>query len=381
MTRRLYTFRFTEESLQTEGNTTQKALERLAALQGQGSVSATGNEPGDVSLEGQFRDDLAELFGTELRELLQAPGIEYLEYYRVGGDSPDAGYYPADSNRGGRVQPQTGGVVGFDVSLVREGTRGSHRRRIKTRPASVSHQWGTATDAPVGVPAAARDVQWLDTDGTARADATPGTTITTEFGDVDLYRADTAPTGDAPQLVYDLPHQDAGDTDAVVYDTWDNPELDPQGRFAWQQVYVTDHEYRGDVVIENGRIQLVIDNSVDPHDVTVGGYTSGAWQTVSLGTSDWRLADIDVREISPVAVRARTRWTDTGGSDTHSLDMALHRGWTRAQFFEPTDSTGSLIQSQQAPQGLVDRLDPIASTIRTDPDPRRGLIAREQLPL
>jgi hypothetical protein len=146
-------------------------------------------------------------------------------------------------------------------------------------------------------------------------------------------------------------------------------------------VYVTDHEYRGDIVIENGRIQLVIDRSTAPHDLTVAGYSSGSWQDVSLGTSDWRLADIDIREISPVSVRARTRWTDTGGSDTHSLDMALHRGWTRTQFFEPTDSTGTLIQSQQAPQGLVDRLDPIASTIRTDPDPRRGLIAREQLPL
>lgn len=381
MTRRLYTFRLSEDSLQSEGNSTRKALDRLSQVDNLGSVSSTGSEPGDVSLDGQLRDDFAELLGTELRELLQAPGIEYLEYYAVDRETPDAGYYPADQNRGGRVQPQTGGVVTFDLELVREGTRGSHRRRIQTRPASVEHQFGTATDAPVGVPAAARDVHWLDSDGTTRAPASPATTLSAEFGSVALYRADQAPTGDSPQLVYDLPHEHAGDVDAALFDTWNNPERDTQGRFAWQQVHAPDHEYRGEAIIENGLVQARIDLATDPHEVSVTGYTNGSWSTASLGSSPWRLAAIDIRDISPVAVRARTRWTDTSGAATHTLDMALHRGFTRFQFTEPTTADGSLIQSQQAPQGLVDRLDPIASAVRTDPDPRRGLIARTQLPL
>lgn len=85
--------------------------------------------------------------------------------------------------------------------------------------------------------------------------------------------------------------------------------------------------------------------------------------------------------IEPARVQARTKWGDTTSSSTHTLDLVLHRGWDVIQFQEPVDSDGNLLQSQQAPSGLVDLLDPIAASTRGDPEANQGLIARSDLPV
>lgn len=383
--RRLYTLRIAERALQDTPGSKRQALQNLKALESNGSTTPTGQQPGTIRLDGQFGDDLAELLGAEFRELLSAAQYNYLEYYFVAnatgdGVHPDAGYYASEETRGGRVVPKTSGVVSFDVSLTREGTRRTHHRRIRTSPKQRPHQWGTATDALVGIPAAARRVRWLDSEGTKATAASPTTTDTTEYGDVDLYRADTAPYNN-PQLTYDLDYFDAGNVDTRLYDTWRNSKIDSEGRFAWQQVYTTSHEYRGDIVLKNGLIRLTINPTPDPHTLAVAEYSGGSWSDTTLGTSDWRLAEIDLRRIAPTAVRARTEWVDTAGSAEHTLDMVLPRGFDAVQFFEPTDGDGNQVQASQAPQGLVDYLDPIASSNRIDPDGQQGLIERTKLPV
>lgn len=385
MTRLLYTVTLPESSLRGDTGQTnaQKQLSKLAGLTTGGTVTPTGSEPDEVQLSGQFRGKYADILTREVLELLAASGLDTLSFSDPQGNAPDVGYYVAESPGAGRVQPQSDVASRFSGTLVREGTRQSHRRRIRTQTASVQHGFGTATDAPIGIPASATNVMWLDTDGTeSQAAGSPDATVTAEFGAVDQYRADTAPTGNNPQLIYDLPHADAGDVDVAVFDTYGNPEEDPSGVFGWGQVFDIDHEFeRGDLVIENGLIRLSVGFGSSPLSLTVEEYGSGSWTTTALGTSDWRLADIDLQSISPVAVRARTQWTDTGGSDTHVLDLALHRGWETVQFYEPADSTGALLQASQAPAALETRLSPIASQTLTDPDPRRGLIKRDRIPL
>lgn len=379
--RRLYTATLTAGMFAAQSGvaSTTQALSKLTSLSGNGDVTNTGGSPDELPLQGQIKGPLADIASAELRELLSAPDFDALPLYAVDDTSPDDGYYTVESGTSGRVRPQAPGADEFQAQLVRKGTLASHRRVIATAPAQVVHQWGTATDAPVGVPATASKVLWLDADGTQQSSASPSSTVSAEYGDVDIYRADTAPYQD-PKLVYQLPLADEGNVDAALFDTWGNSRTEG-GAFAYQQVFRPDHRRQDVLELNNGLLRLTIDESTNPITFSVEEYASGAWSSLSLGTSNWRLADIDIRDISPLAIRARTRWTDTGGSDTHTLDLALHRGWDSVQFFEPTDSTGSIIQSQQAPQGLVDRLDPIASQTLTDPDPRRGLIARAQIPL
>ena len=382
--RRLYTLLIAEEALSATPGTSRQDVQTLSGAAT--AATPTGQNPGEIRLRGQFGDDYAELLGTELRELLSATAYNYLPYYFVANAGtndthPDAGYYPSEETRHERVVPKTSGIAEFDVGLVREGTRESHRRRVRTDTTQRAHVFGTATEALVAAPAAAEHVRWVSTDRDSAAAAAVSTTLTTEFGDVDQYRIDLAPTGDNSQLVYDLPYDEAGNVDARVFDTWGNSETDSEGRFAWQQVYTTDHEYRGDVILENGLLRLMIDTTNFPNSLTVEEYTGGSWSSLGLGTSDWRLAEIDIRRIAPPDVRAMMRFEDTSSSDEHTLEAVLHRGWDAVQFLEPADSEQNLLQASQAPSGLGDRLDPIAATTIIDPEARQGLIARENIPL
>lgn len=378
---RLYTATLSAGMFAAESNTTstEQVLAKLAGLGGTGTVTDTGGNPDELPLRGQIKGPLADLASAELRELITAPDYDALPFYGVNEQTTNDGYYTAEGGRTGRVRPQAPGGDEFQARLVRKGTPGDLRRIVDTTPKQRPHQWGTATDAIVGVDANASRVYWLDADATDRTAASPTTTLSAEYGDVDQYRVDNAPY-DNPRLGYTLPLDEEGNVDSVVFDTWNNNRTE-SGAFAYQQVYRRDHIPRGDWELNNGLVRLTINPTPDPHGLTAETYSGGSWSDTALGTSDWRLAEIDIRRIAPTAVRARTEWVDTAGSAEHTLEMVLSRGLDAVQFFEPTDGDGNTLQAQQAPQGLVDYLAPIASANRIDPDGQQGLIERAKLPV
>jgi hypothetical protein len=392
MTRLLYTAAIPESALQDNtGRTTgQRELAKLASLSREGSVTPTGSRPNEVSLSGKFTARYADLATLELLELFDASDFDALPFADSEGEAPDDGYYVVENPDAGRVQPQSDIASTYSATLVREGTQSSHHRRLQSPTTSVTHQFGQLDFVPYGIHSDATRVRWLDSETTEATAASPARTLAAEGAQVDHYDLSDAPYDD-PQLTWTFPLHDgvgeyrspyakAGDIDVAVFDTWGNPEFDTDGRFSWQQVYSSDHDYRGDLVIENGFEQFRVKVGDDPPGLTLDRYRNGSWGRASFGSSDWQLFDIDVYRIAAPQVRAETTWEDSASGDLHTLEMVLPRGWQEALFFEPADADGALLQDTQAPQGLVDLLDPIAAETRIDPDPRQGLIARQDIP-
>jgi hypothetical protein len=348
-----------------------KQLSKLAGLDGSGDVTATGTRPGEFRIEGQFRGKYAELATTELTELLEADVLDTVVCYGVGDRTPEDGYYAPERGSNSRIRPQTPGALTFDGDLSKEGTRASHRRAVATNPKERPHPWGNDTTGDVGVPAAASKVQWVTFERDDTQAATADSTITAEFGDVDRFDVETPPSGfeTRPSLAYDLPLAQAGNVDAAVFDTYGRPRTDVEGDFAWGQVFRSDHAFRGDIVIENGRLRLRLDEA--NNTLSAERYTSGSWSDVSLNAAGWQLFDVDLRRPGAAQVRARLTFEDSTNGDLFELACVLHRGWDDLLLYSPADL--------QVPGGLVTRLDPIAASTVIDPQPERTLIARSEL--
>jgi hypothetical protein len=390
MTYRLYTAHIPDAAL---GETSPSAQRRIAALAGSEaatpSVAATGLQPGDLRLRGQYRGPLGERLATELRELLTADHIDQAVFYRVAANVPEAAYYSASESAGARVAPQTPAAVDFDGSLVEAGGLGDFRRAVHAGPTDtrqVDHNFGNATVGYIGVPAAAGPVRWLSNDTTAQQPAAPDSTVSAEFGDVELFDIDAAPAavGDRPYLVYDLPPTNAGDVDTVVFDTYGDAEtrtINGTDVFAWQAVYRSGHRFRGEAVIETGRIRTTLAPDADTITAERWDDATGTWSSVSLGTSDWVLDDADLVRPGPGHTRAQLTFratadtADASQGDRYRLDARYHRGWADVQFAIPGGESGPI------PTDLVTLLDPIASDSVVNPAPNRTLLPRSDLRL
>lgn len=384
MTYRLYTTRITDDSLQTQTPSSQRQVSQLAGTEtGAPFVTPTGNDPGDLRLRGQYRGPYAERLNAELRELLGADAIDAVALYRVGNTTPEDGYYTPERNvDGGRVQPQTAGAVAFDARLVEKGDLGAFRRAVHAGSVdarTISHDFGNATTGYVGVPATATHVTWAHNDLSTTQAASADDTVAAEFGDVDRFDIESAPAGvgTRPYLVYELDPADAGDVDAGVWDTYGDARV-VNGTCAWQAVYRSGHRFVGVPHVDTGRIRTDLDTS--------GGLSAerwddgtGSWTSVTLGTADWALDDVDLVRpgVAHVHVqltfRATADTTDRSQGDLYPLDAYWHRGWADVQFAIPETESGPI------PTDLVTYLDPIASDSVVNPLPNRTLIAREDL--
>jgi hypothetical protein len=367
-------------SLSRTGSNTQRELESLVGLGGTApTVETVGSQAGRFDLRGAYKLRYAEMLGRELRELLDADALDTLEFYTVDETPPDQGYYAADRVDGGRVRPQTDLAARFDGELVREGTRASHRRAVQAGPPDarqVDHDFGSEQTAALAVPAAAERIQWLDGDRTARTTATPDRTVAAEFGDLHLFDLQTAPTGyqTRPYLVYQLPFTAAGDVDTKVWDTYGREKIDDDGVVAWQRVFKSEHEIRGALVVETGRIRTTLDPAADP-GVTAQRWDAdtGSWTGVALESSDWTLADIDLVRPGAAHVRAQLTFRDTASTALYPLDAVWHRGYDTVQFAIPESESGPI------PSGLIDLLASIAEPSVLSPQSERTLIARSDL--
>ena len=369
--KRLYRIDIPEQTQTRTSSDLQRRLATQGTLSGgQGVVESIGVDPGQVVLEGQFRGQYAALMATEVEELFSSD-IDAVAYYTLSGSSPQDGYYAPENIGTGPLDPREDRLQRFDGRLRFIGTRASHYRELASAPTEVDHPWGNTLECLVGVPSPASEVQWVDpvTDESTPA-GSPAATHSGEIGDVEAYDvAPGSPPYEDASLVYTLPYSDEGLMDCKVWDDHDRGKFDADGDCTWERAFVTTHEPAGSLVLDNGLLRVTLDTT----GLQVEEYTAGAWTSVSLPASDWGLTSVDVRSITPVRVSARLVFTNTADGSTYVLDAVLHRGRPSVQFDRPSSVTTAV------PQGLVDRLDPIADAALYDSGAGLGLRDRAEV--
>ena len=384
----LYTSPIPETAQTNEQTRLAEKLSKLGVIDGEDTVvSSVSSEAADVTIEGQYRwgERVSTILGTELDELADS-GPSNIPFYRADADFPKAGYYVIEQADVEPLHANRRDVWQFEISLTVEGTRANHRREVETDGRELSQPWGSDPAAPVGIPAVATDVQWLDPAETTTQDATLAETHAGEIADVALYDPADASVSD-PVIVYDLPYHEEGSTDVRVWDSRGHAsKTDANGIIQWQKVHSAAHDFgdtAGDeAVIDNGCHRLHLDPASDP-GVALEEWDDAAssWTSVSLPTSgdagEWSLESFDIAErvyqrLHAARVDVRTTWRKSSG-ERALLDMTTHRGWARPQVARVPDA------STAVPPGLVDLLDPIASAYTVHPQPVRGLRPREEI--
>lgn len=359
----------------------QRQLAKIGLVNGGSDLETVSSEPGTLRLDGQYRGQLSDMLATELRELLDADGVEPLPLHGIGDQIAEDGYYSAENIDGGKVDPHTDKANSFRGELVRKGTRASHWRGQQTATMQVQNDFGSDQTASIALPATARKVRWFD--GLTTEPATVTSTVSAEYGDVDFYDVEEPSFysinngGTNPTLIYELAYADEGDVDPGVWDTYGRTQTTTAGGntvFQWQDVFSMDHEFRGDVVVNNGLLKLTLDEATQ--SITAEQWNNGtsSWDSVSLGSSTWQLFDVDITNVSMSRVEAQLTFEDSDGS-LYALDMVLQRGRSQALWTRPENETNG------TPSGLQTLLSPIATTSIFDPVAQTSLVPRSEVRL
>jgi hypothetical protein len=393
MNRLLYAVNIPEDALINPQSSQQSLLATNPILgDSSGAVQDIASEPGERAVVGTVTGRFATLTALELEELF---GSDLVVPYtpRGAANSEITGYYATEQLTLNRGSPASDRLQQFDGTLIRRGTKTSHYRALRTNPQPVNNPFGSATAPEIGLSIRARKVRWFDPVGGAVADATPQRRVEGEHDYLDIYDA-SEPSFSNPALIYDIPYTQEYPTDCTVWDTYNRPKVyrEPESgdtvgsttvgdgtvsgdevyvASQWQRVYVTDHDWRGDMVLETDRLRLVIDQPEDVLRAYRWSPTDGQWTLVQLGASDWRLYDIDITEIGLARCEAQLEFRDTDAG-RHNLNVTLLRGLDEAVVtVPPNEST--------PPQDLLDRLAPIAATTDRVPVPSQDVIKRTEV--
>lgn len=398
--RQLYATRIGEVVQSDTQSSKRRRLATAGALNADdAAVSTVAPEAGEQRFRYMAVGGFASLAASAVEELAGAANIGAVPYATVAGDDPQRdGYFVVGDEATERPISAQSDVQRLDISLTREGTRGNQWRAIQTKPQTVDNPFGSDAGAEVGAHAAARKVQWYDaTGGTGAVEsATVQRTVTGERADINIYDA-TEPTFDDPALIYTLPYEreyqaDAhlwddharAKTAAVVDDTGDSVGSATVGdatiaglgtALAWGRVYGTGHDYVGERVAETGALRLRFDESRGRLKAWRWDDADAVYQPVQLdASSSWRLYDVDITDISLGSIDAQVEFRDTSAASltTHNLDVSLKRGYEDALWTVPANGS-------TPPQGLIDRVDAIASTQGSDPAAATQLIPREDV--
>jgi len=274
-----------------------------------------------------------------------------------------AGYYEVTRADVTPAQEARDDVYQYDVQLTKAGTREDSRRAVRTNPETILTGLATGSPAPVGIPAEAINPRWYD-EGSGTEDATPTNTVTTQYGDVDLFDYTNA-TASAPELIYDLPFDRDGPADVRVYDDLNQSKLATTASGGevsrWIHAYHTGYQFEGGAVIDNGRIRFRLGS-----DITAEEYdtTNDVWNSVSLTSGDLSLDEWSLQRIGPANVRIRLISTDTLDGSTQIARARVERGLGGILLQEPLN--GSLSPKYES------WLSPIASNAVEDPQPEQG---------
>jgi len=361
--------------------TTDSATDRIGAdVQQAGLLEAGGTSVQNVATENvdfqkagriQYGPTLSRKVAEELDSLSES-AYTTLPLYDASEDTlaRKRGYYEVARVEVTPAQESRDDAYQYDVSLTKSGTREDSRRAVRTNPESITSGLSTGSPAPIGIPAEAINPRWYDAD-TGTEDATASSTVTAEYGDLELYDYDDA-EADAPELVYDLPFESDGPVDVRVYDDRDRDKFADTASGGtvntWIHAYHTGYQFDGGAVIDNGRIRLRLDG-----DVTAEKWDTSAdtWDSVALTSGDLTLQEWSLERISPANVRVRLIATDSDGGATRSASVRVQRGLDGVLLRQPGDDTLS--------PKFESWLDPIASDASDDPQPEQTLRDRGDL--
>lgn len=377
MVYKLYRTPIPRDALRAVAPSVRRQLAQAGVLNGEPTAQNIAGTPPDLTLRGSYRGTYAEMLGTEIRELLQS-NFTYLPLYEQNAADTlaERGFYIVQQGQSGRAEPRSPTAVSFDGALVRSNTRASAWVAVATNPTQPApgNDFGTATTARLGVPAAATRVRWYNPETGVRAEPVVQATHEAEFGTLELVDAQAAPFA-SPTLIYDLPYERFGDVDVGVWDTYDRPKRDGDGTVAWQRVFDSAHDYRGASVIDTGRLRLYADDSDPDLSAETWDDTAGEWTPVALGTSDWELYDWDVRAITPVQVTVIVEFRDATQSPAAYTQLRgiVTRGRAAVQWLLPTNTSGPV------PAGLQTLLDPIADPSVVTINASTDLLARTEV--
>lgn len=396
MTDRLLHAVYIPDNARTE--TAAELRQRLAKTNqsgvGSGIVEAIGLEPGEQLLTGYFSGLLADVQRRELEELFDADGVTIVPFAtRESTPDREDGYYVLEDVSLQNPDPREERFARFDGRMVRKGSRESHWRSISTKVQTVDAIDPVDSTARLGLSSDAKKVRWFNPAQKSFADATPIQTNAGEHDAIDIYDA-TAPPIDDPELVYTLPYRREYRTDCRVWDTYGEPKelviesgsegprvndarvggvtvggataettVDAQ----WQRVYSTDHEFRGEMVIETDALRARIDKPDENLTVSKWYESEGEYLESSL-TGSWQLYDASLTQIGQSRVDCWMEFADTDSDRTQGLYATFVRGLRDIQFVTPDGAT---------PNDLVDYLSTVTADSDTVAQPSTGLRKRE----
>jgi hypothetical protein len=357
--RRLYALTIPEGSL-TQADASSDQQQALQAILNSdvGNVESIATNPQERPFTVEYPDALADVRIAELQEL--ARGLSQpIPYYGIDTATSEDGFYILSRASGGQIDPRSTAFGRFEGVLQQTGTLASHRIEVQTHATQVDHPFGNATSAPVGVPAAATHVRWVNRETEAKADPTVQATRSAEGGDVDIYDALLAPF-DSPSIIYRLDHDESALVDPRCWDTRGEPDrVDDEGRLVHQRVFATSHEPVGALVLDNGRLRVTLDDQSNTLSAESYDSSTDTWSGVALGASDWELFATDIRTLGRAQVGARIEFRDPTQSPTayHTLTAQLQRGALDVLWGSETP----------VPSGLATWLEPIAADHIYDP--------------
>jgi len=376
----LYTLAIPGDSQSGLPNRLQQQLATSGLLdQDGGVVEQLSSEPGDQTISGYFRAQYADLMANELEELGQASGFADLPLGGMGESTSADGYYSLESADVEQVAPQTPLLQRYDMTLRHRGTQKDQWRALDPSPTQLDREsWGNATTRYVGVPAAASKVQWYNSGGDSRQLASPLETRSAELGGVDIYDLDvgeTAVGATEPTLIYEIPYTAEEDVDCRVWDTrGTSAKLDANGDVQWQKVFSTQHDFSSEIVIDNGRFRLRLDEPNGTLEAETWDDTAGSWSTVGLESSQpasTTLFDVDFEAIAMARAQAQLTF-DVDGS-LFALEVSLSRGLDGIQAGIPEGESGPI------PTDLETWLSPIVLDSIVDTNASKTLVARREV--
>ena len=359
MTRTLYVLRISEAALEQPSTSQTLRIASNSPLNSDApEVDSLAADPSTRPLAGVIAGQYAGKLAREFEELFSATGIEVVPWFGDEDSQQDA-YVALEDVTIDQATARHPELQRFDGQLSRAGTTESHQRALYCNPQPVDNPFGSSSTAEVGLSIRADNVEWWDHVTGATVSATVQRTVSGEHDDIEIYDA-TEPGFDNPVLLHDIAYDAEWPTDVRVWDDYnrsksiqttvngDTRTVDP----TWQRCFVTSHEFVGTPILGSDKLRLEADT--DNQLLSASGWTGSSYDSVSLGASDWRLRALDLSRIGVERIDAQTEWVNTSNGDTHRLDLTLKRGREDALWTVPDNGSAP-------PQGLIDRLTPIAS--------------------
>lgn len=361
-----------------------------------GTGTAISSPADTVDVRVVFEGDDVSWRAAELDQLANAPQFAPIAVADLPPVGLDAYYAASSTTRDSQLNlsrsefsSEKADTEKVDLTLTRIGTQKKVVRTLKPAPYMADHEFGNDLGALVALPADARKVRWLDRDTDERELADPVDTVATAYGDADVYdlegalgfEFDAEDPPDAPLLVYEISKDQDANSDVRLWDTRGYESLEVDGQRQWQHVFSKDHEFDGEIVVDNGLLRLWIDEDDGTVDAQEWDDSTEEWTDLGLAEdqpADVELFDVDVQSIG--MVRDRVQLTlDVSDLDTErdldlfALDLILSNGRDDVLVTIPDGEEGPI------PDDLQDWLEAIASESLVDAQPSKTLISRSEV--